>query len=336
MQNWADLVEEATDGRLHPDIFFGGTLGYSMEDTFPAMQSGALDVTWASGVYIPVKSQAEAWWGYCDVVGLFESHEQQDYVNEAMKPYLKETLAKVGGVVDLAWYSSDPAGCFAGIYTNKVIKSLDDFKGMKLRIYFPLAREKQLPRLGMSGIYIPSAECYQALKTNLIDGIYRDPIPGMSGHYYEIAEYFYGSSPKSGAVAGVFCSEMSLNALPPDVRAGVLEGSRQHNEFVLTELAVHLCDYTPGNFTDPPGYGGALCLQDTVDFLQEQGMKMYRVPKLQQALHGVALEVFDEWVAESDTAEINAAAKFVAEAFELYPGVTNKVFLGLEELDLVD
>jgi len=336
MQNWADLVEEATNGRLKADIFFGGTLGYSMEDTFPAMQSGALDVTWASGVYIPVASQKDAWWGYADIVGLFENHEQQDYVNEAMKPALKETLKDLGGVVDLAWYSSDPAYCFAGIYTNKVIKSLDDFEGMKLRIYFPLAREKQLPRLGMSGIYIPSSECYQALKTNLVDGIWRDPIPGMSSHYYDVAKYYYAAAPKSGAVAGVFCSEKSLDALPLDVRAGVLEGSRQHNEFVRTELMMNLCDYTPGNLTDPPGWGGSLCLRETVDFLQEQGMTMYYVPKFQQAVHEVALEVFDEWVAEYGTPEILKAAKAVAEAQELFPGVTNEIYLSLEELDLAD
>jgi len=328
----ADLVKEKTDGQLELEIFYGAALGYEGAEVMDALKDGALEVSELGGPILA--GEVAPWWSFLDFSSMFDNWDQLMYVWEKMDPLFNESIAAYGGVKALATHNGDCADEVEGFFLNKKLESWDDMKGLKIRLYFPLAREYQFKPLGLEAIYIPMPETYYAMKTGVVDGIHQCPSGGVSNNYYDIADYFYVWDTPIKALWGLLYSEKALAALPQDLQKAVLEAGKEYEYWVRNDLQVNWCDYTSGVIGGEFSYGGWMCDTEALAILEEEGVQVYRLDQVREEMMRLGEEGLKKWGDEKGYPEVQAAYEYMLEAKELFPGTTHETYLKLENVVL--
>ncbi len=96
-------------------------------------------------------------------------------------------------------------------YCNKPIKSVADFKGLKIRSFTP-SMSAMLQNLGATPVSLSFSEVYSALGNGVVDCGVTSANSGNSGKWPEVTQYFYPLS-VSGSVQGHFVSLNFWNKL---------------------------------------------------------------------------------------------------------------------------
>ncbi len=99
-------------------------------------------------------------------------------------------------------------------YCNKPIKSVADFKGLKVRSFTP-TMSAMLQNLGATPVSLSFSEVYSALGNGVVDCGVTSANSGNSGKWPEVTQYFYPLS-VSSAVQGHFVTLAFWNKLSPD------------------------------------------------------------------------------------------------------------------------
>jgi TRAP-type C4-dicarboxylate transport system substrate-binding protein len=153
-------LEKDTSGRIKINIHFGGTLTPPTQ-TFDSTVKGIVDIgvapTGMTPGRFPLLEVMDLPWGtkYAQVAGVLA----RDLVNH-FKPKEFERVKVVG---------LDGNGPML-IHTNKPVRSLEDLKGMKLRVPGGLS-VGIVQALGAVPLVIPPGETYDALKKGVVDGV---------------------------------------------------------------------------------------------------------------------------------------------------------------------
>lgn len=137
-----------------------------------------------------------------------------------------KVLTKAYGSQGLVWlepYIQPPVY----ILTKKEIKSVADFKGLKIRA--PGAYGKFLRNLEASPVSLSWSEIYTSLATGVIDGsIGSNMIDHRDGNHVEVAKYMY-KLPLAGAqVLPIVVNRSAWKKLPEDLQAVVRKATEQH------------------------------------------------------------------------------------------------------------
>jgi TRAP-type C4-dicarboxylate transport system substrate-binding protein len=223
MQPWLKQIEDATNGRVKFEIYDAQTLCKGT-DAWEALKGGVADVAWCFHGY---------WAGMttlADVISLpaldFESAEQASGVLwQLYEKYPSIQKQFADNHVLLTW-TSNP---YFLITTEKQVKTLDDFQGMKLRLTGgpPTDLGKQL---GISPVMVGMPDTYADLQKGVMDGM-MDPWEALiSFRHYEVVKY-YTFFP---SYVVYFTQSMNINtwnSLPSDVQKQIesvcgLEGSK--------------------------------------------------------------------------------------------------------------
>ncbi len=119
------------------------------------------------------------------------------------------------------------------IITKKPIKSVADFKGLKIRA--PGAYGKFLRNLGASPVSLAWSEIYTSLATGVIDGsIGSNMIDHRDGNHVEVAKYMY-KLPLAGAqVLPILVNRSAWNKLSDAQKKGVHDATVAHAKAQLT------------------------------------------------------------------------------------------------------
>jgi TRAP-type C4-dicarboxylate transport system substrate-binding protein len=104
-------------------------------------------------------------------------------------------------------------------YCNKPIKSVADFKGLKIRSFTP-SMSAMLQNLGATPVTLSFSEVYSALGNGVVDCGVTSANSGNSGKWPEVTQYFYPLS-VSGSVQGHFVSLNFWNKLNPQQQAKI-------------------------------------------------------------------------------------------------------------------
>jgi len=128
----------------------------------------------------------------------------------------KEVLQKLYAEHKVHWvaeYSTPPSY----VLTKEPIKSLDQFKGMKLRAVG--ANAKFLRNLGGVAVSVSFGEIYTGLATGVFDGVVGSALMDISdGKFYELTKYVY-PLPVSGSINVAFIVNMDeWKKLPDDLK----------------------------------------------------------------------------------------------------------------------
>ena len=223
----AQRVDTMSAGRLKIDVLPGGSIVPEYEEAF-AVDEGSLDAyigqpTDNSGVLGPAADlftqfalspnpmEYLVWLEKSNAMDLLQDlYDRKGFENTKVLAF----LANEGGEEELV--------------STKMIQSLDDYRGMKIRTYGYWG--KVLENLGASVVTLPGAELYQSLKTGVIDACeYSTPQINLDMHFYEVAKYIYYPALHSPACTYFMCvNKDSWNELPADLQAIMEEATKSH------------------------------------------------------------------------------------------------------------
>ena len=186
VENMGKKLEAATGGRLSIQMYASMQLGGEKEAIEQA-QVGALQLGRVSvGALGPVVDDLNVF----NLPFLFRSTEHMEKVIDG--PIGQELLDKVSNnantrLIGLAWMD---AGARSVYDTKKPIKSIDDLKGLKMRVMGNPMFVDMMNALGGNGVAMGYDQVFSALQTGVVDGAENNPPSFVFDNHYQVAKYY--------------------------------------------------------------------------------------------------------------------------------------------------
>ncbi len=128
-----------------------------------------------------------------------------------------ELMKKVYDQYGILSFPGGNTGNQMGGWFKKEINSVEDFKGLKMRI--PGFAGEVLAKLGAKPTNIPSGELYTALERNTIDALeWVGPSLDLRMGFHKIAPYYYTGWHEPGTELQFMVNEKAYNSLPKDLQ----------------------------------------------------------------------------------------------------------------------
>jgi tripartite ATP-independent transporter DctP family solute receptor len=186
VENLGKKLEQATNGRLGVQMFASMQLGGEKEAIEQA-QVGAIQIARVSvGAIGPVIDDLNV----LNLPFLFRNTAHMQKVVDG--PIGGELLDKVtandkAGLVGLAWMD---AGARSFYNTKHPIKSIDDLKGLKVRVIGNPMFIDMANALGANGVAMGYDQVFSALQTGVIDGAENNPPSFVFDNHYQAAKFY--------------------------------------------------------------------------------------------------------------------------------------------------
>ena len=219
LQPWVKQVEAATKGRVKMEVFPSQTLVKGV-DMWKAAAAGTIDIGWCVQSYWPDTTPLS------DVISLpglpFKTAEKGSEVFWKLYekfPAIQKEYASAG-VQPLTLYVTHPLPI---AMSKKQVKSLEDLKGMKIRIVGGPATA-QARALGMVPTPMPMPDVYQAIDKGVIDGAGAVWEAIHSFRLYEVGKY-YTKAPLATVYFSICANKRKFDSLPQEVRDQIMSVS---------------------------------------------------------------------------------------------------------------
>lgn len=183
--DFSNKLSVATGGVVNVDVYSSAVLGNTSE-SLQGAQMGTVDLTISQPAGLADMGATSM--NLLSLPYLFESYDQ--YYNtlygEVGEVLLKDVTDNLQGLVGFG-YLPDGGRCF--FTKGKAIRSLEDIKGMKLRVQSYAIDSATAAALGFSATPTAFSELYSALQTGVVDGA-ENPLSGIDGNaLHEVSEY---------------------------------------------------------------------------------------------------------------------------------------------------
>lgn len=225
----AKLINEMSGGRIKIKVYGAGELVPAFE-IFDAVSRGAAELGHGAAYYWKGKNEALQF--FSTVPFGLTATEMNAWLYHGGGMELWQQAYAPFGLVPTA---SGNTGVQMGGWFNKEINSVDDLKGLKMRI--PGLGGEVLNRAGGTPVNLPGGELFTALQTGAIDatewvGPYNDLAFGL----YKVARYYYYPGwHEPGTTLECFINKEAMDALPADLKSVVVNASRVANQDMLAE-----------------------------------------------------------------------------------------------------
>src|ERR1700738_4923471 len=179
-------LEQATGGRLSVQMFGSMQLGGEKEAIEQA-QVGAIQFARVSvGALGPVIDDLNVF----NLPFLFRNTAHMQKVIDG--PIGDELLEKVtnnarAGLVGICWMD---AGARSVYDTRRAIKSIDDLKGLKVRVMGNPMFVDMMNALGGNGVAMGYDQVFSALQTGVVEGGENNPPSFVFDNHYQVAKYY--------------------------------------------------------------------------------------------------------------------------------------------------
>ena len=229
-ERFADNIRAMSNGRLDIKVYAGGELIPPLQ-AFDAVSQGSVEMGHGSAYY---------WAGKVPEAQFF-STVPFGMTARGMNAWLYD-----GGGLEL-WreiykpfhvipFPLGNTGVQMGGWFNKEINSLEDIKGLKMRI--PGLGGKVLAKAGGNPILLAGSEVYTALERNTIDatewiGPYHDQRLGL---YRAAKHYYYPGWHEPGTVLELTINQRAWESLPADLQAIISNAAQAENLRMLSEM----------------------------------------------------------------------------------------------------
>ena len=186
VENMGKKLEAATGGRVSIQMYASMQLGGEKEAIEQA-QVGALQLARVSvGALGPVVDDLNVF----NLPFLFRDTAHMEKVIDG--PIGRELLDKVTDnpktrLVGLAWMD---AGARSLYDTKRPIKSIDDLKGLKVRVMGNPMFVDMMNALGGNGVAMGYDQVFSALQTGVVDGAENNPPSFVFDNHYQVAKYY--------------------------------------------------------------------------------------------------------------------------------------------------
>lgn len=231
-QTMFDKVKEVTGGKLSIKIFPSGAI-LSMSDIADALAAGTVEMAMSSGV---------SWSGRMPLAFLEEGVPMA--YGDSYEPYYFWYDKKYGFMKLLREayrpHNVYPISIFtyqSGLMLRKPVNTLDDFKGLKVRIVGLQA--KLMKKLGAQPVNLPAQEIYTALATGVIDGAkWGAELGAYQMKLHEVCKYILDPHTEEGSMNVLYANLAAWNSLPDEFkeilwRFSQEEGFWQTGQYVI-------------------------------------------------------------------------------------------------------
>lgn len=210
---WCEKIAKESAGRLKCQIYPAMQMGGSPPQLYDQVKDGVADIVWTVPSY-----QA----GRFPVIEAFELPfmvQDSERASRGLWNYaLRNAAAEFKGVKPILFHVHDGSLMHT---TKKQIKTLEDFKGLKLRA--PTRQgSKMLAALGATPVPMPLPQAAEALSKGVIDGVMIpwEVVPAVK--FDEVTKFHTEAAPGEPQMSNtVFLFGMNpakYDALPPDLK----------------------------------------------------------------------------------------------------------------------
>ena len=216
---FSDRVKELTNGAVQVNVFVNSALG-NQADLIEGLGLGTVQIA---------KSMTTGLSVYCPEIQIFDlpyMFQSRDHFFRVIDGEIGEFYAKeILGQQDMIGISYVYAGS-RSIYTNRLVSSLDDVRGMKLRVPLSPSFMSLCDAFGAAGTPMPVGELYTALQTGVVDGAENAAIFYYQQRHYEAAPFF-AVTEHIMTPDIVVMNKTFLESMPAEYRDAILQAARE-------------------------------------------------------------------------------------------------------------
>lgn len=242
-------VEAATDSRYQIEPYHSSQLG-SDRDTIEGTVMGTYQMTVVPGTFCGA---------YVDNFNVFEFpylFSSADHFFDTME---SDIAAEIGAELEqynLHWLGNGMNGILSVMNNKHEIRTVEDFKGLKLRVIDSPMQVGACECLGAQGAVVNWGETYTACQQNTIDGVITTGSGFLSGKIHEVSKYH--------TAANIFMTPISIvmnleywNSLPAEdqklIQDAVTKALAWHRDTAVdalnTDLAASIKEGNIANVT---------------------------------------------------------------------------------------
>jgi len=280
----AERIKELSDGRLEINVYAGGELVPPLE-TFQAVSDGTVQCGSGASYYWAGKEPAVQWFAAVPFGMNAQGMAAWFHGGDGLKLW-EETYAPFGIIPR----PGGSTGVQMGGWFNKKINSIDDYKGLKMRI--PGLGGKVIAKAGGTVVLTPGGEIFTNLERGVIDATeWVGPYHDLRMGFYQAAKYYYYPGwHEPGTYLEYMFNKKAYESLPKDLQLIIDAACAESEVWCLAQFDAN--------------NGAAL-----QTLINKHHVKVYKFPdKVINALRPLAKEVVEEQAAKTPMAtKVNAS-----------------------------
>ncbi|MDO4332122.1 MAG: TRAP transporter substrate-binding protein [Eubacteriales bacterium] len=183
MLEFAQKVEERTDGRIKVQIFPNGQLG-SENENMEQLMAGVISMTKVSAPGLATYNESYHAFG---LPYIFDDTEDFYHVMDSQEMRDFFLSSEDDGFVTLTYYTSGARSFYT---TNKAIRTPEDLKGLKIRVQDMKSQTDMMKALGGIPVAMAYGDVYTSLQTGIIDGTENNETALTTGKHGEICKVY--------------------------------------------------------------------------------------------------------------------------------------------------
>ena len=203
LRHFVEKVDTLTGGDFKLNLHVSGEL-IKAQETKQAVRTGQVPI---AQMYVYVYGNESPVYETSALPFIAGTYEKSFRMWELSKPYTEELLAKQR--IKLLYSVPWP---IQGYYTTKPIKSMDDFKNVKFRVYSTkTARMAEL--MGADPVQVQVGEIAQAFATGLVGVMYTSPQTGIMSQAWDFAKYFTNTYGGNLSMTAIIVNQRAYDGL---------------------------------------------------------------------------------------------------------------------------
>lgn len=222
MTEFAEKVEERTDGRIKVEIYPNGQLG-SENENMEQLMAGVISMTKVSAPGLATYNEAYHTFGlpyiFDDTEDFYHKMDSQE-----MRDFFLST--EEDGFVTITYYTSGARS----FYTKDTpIRTPEDLKGLKIRVQDMQSQTDMLEALGGTPVAMAYGDVYTSLQTGIIDGTENNETALTTGKHGELCKVF--SMDQHAMIPDVLVMGADVwNSIAPEDQQIILEAAYESTD----------------------------------------------------------------------------------------------------------
>ena len=228
-ENFAKNVERMSNGRLKIKVYGAGQLVPALE-VFDAVSQGTAEIGHGAAYYWKGKIPASVF--FTAVPFGLNAQEMNAWLHYGGG---LELWREVYEPFNLIPFAAGNTGVQMAGWFNREIKSMDDIRGLRMRI--PGLGGEVISRAGGLAVNIPGGELYTSMQTGVIDATeWVGPYNDLAFGFHQVAKYYYYPGwHEPGPTLELIINKQAYASLPDDLQSIVEVAARAANQDMLDE-----------------------------------------------------------------------------------------------------
>lgn len=225
---FAEKIEEFTDGVVTLDVMTGGALGYEGPELLTAVRDNVVPV---SDMLVSGVAGDEPLFEIVTLPFLVLDFDEGKLLSEISRPYFDEVAEETWNQ-KILYVTPWPA---AGFWTKDEVTSIEDMQGLAMRTY-----DKNgalvVEAGGGTPHPLPFGEVYSSLSTGVIDSVLTSTPTAVDAKFWEVLDFY---SPVNVTMATNFVTVNldEFNKLDEATQEAVIQAGKEMEEIVWEDVA---------------------------------------------------------------------------------------------------